>query len=194
MSGGQQCRTLVGKRRGASSFRGLVLLAAGILPLGPGIVAAADRRQETRAHPAGETLGGSPLARRAPLARVLAAAAAALLAATACSGDPGTPTFSPSPQRSATSPTVTSSGPSPSNAPGYPNLSRFTDPFDRFAYKSAYSDCRLLGVDGTAEAFGGDSNDPHSVAQAYAVAIFPESMAHREATFQGCLDAFEGTP
>ena len=81
--------------------------------------------------------------------------------------------------------------PSPSDEVRYPNLSRFTDPVDRFAYKSAYSDCRLIGVEGTAEAFGGDPDAPSSVARAYAVAIFRESEEHREATSQGCLDAFE---
>lgn len=67
----------------------------------------------------------------------------------------------------------------------------FTDAFDRFAYKSAYSDCRFIGIDGTADAFGGDSGDPPSVARAYAVAAFPQSVEHRDATSQGCLDAFE---
>jgi hypothetical protein len=80
--------------------------------------------------------------------------------------------------------------PSRSDEVRYPNLSRFTDPFDRFAYKSAFSDCRLIGVEGTAEAFGGDPDDPSSVARAYAVATFPNIEEHREATSQGCLDAF----
>ena len=62
---------------------------------------------------------------------------------------------------------------------------------DRFAYKSAYADFRLIGVEGTAEAFGGDPDVPSSVARAYAVAIFRESEEHREATSQGCLDSFE---
>lgn len=88
------------------------------------------------------------------------------------------------------SPTVTSS-PSPSEAAEYPNLSRFSDPSDRFAYKSAYSDCGLIGVDGTADAFGGDPGDPSTVARAYAAAIFSDSEERRKATFCGCLDAFE---
>ncbi len=87
------------------------------------------------------------------------------------------------------SPTETSS-PSPSEAAEYPNLSRFSDPFDRFAYKSAYSDCGLIGVDGTADAFGGDPGEPSTVARAYAVAVFPDSEERRKATFRGCLDAF----
>jgi hypothetical protein len=62
---------------------------------------------------------------------------------------------------------------------------------DQFAYKSAYSDCRLIGVEGTAEAFGGDPGDPSSVARAYAVAIFPNTEEPRKATSRGCLDAFE---
>jgi hypothetical protein len=88
------------------------------------------------------------------------------------------------------SPTVTSS-PSPSEAAEYTNLSRFSDPRDRFAYKSAYSDCGLIGVDGTADGFGGDPGDPSTVARAYAVAIFSDSEERRKATFRGCLDAFE---
>lgn len=83
--------------------------------------------------------------------------------------------------------------PSPSLSDGaqYPNLSRFTDAFDRFAYKSAHSACRLLGVDGGVEAFGGVPDDAASVARAYALATFPNSEEHRDATFRGCLDAFE---
>lgn len=127
---------------------------------------------------------------------MVAVGTAVLLAVGGCA--PGASTLTPSPSPgtgSATpSPAVTSS-PSPSDAATYPNLSRFSDPFDRFAYKSAYSDCRLIGVDGTADAFGGDPEDPSSVARAYAVTIFPEPEQPREATFRGCLDAFEtGTP
>jgi hypothetical protein len=156
-----------------------------------------DRSRDTRVPPDGEAFEGSQHARQAPLARVMAAALAMLLTAAACSGEPGTSFRSPTlqPSNATPSPTVASSGPSPSNAAGYPNLSRFTDPFDRFAYKSAYSDCRFIGLDGAAEAFGGDPDDPRSVARAYAVATFPQSVEHREATSQGCLDAFEtGAP
>jgi len=158
------------------------------VPLGSAL---RDRSHVTRVHP--EPLEGPHPARRTPLAGVKAAAVAMLLTAAACSGEPGTSSRSPSLQQgSATpSPIVTSSGPSRSNAADYPNLSRFTDPFDRFAYKSAYSDCRFIGVDGIAEAFGGDPEEPRSVAQAYAVTAFPQSLEPREATFQGCLDAFE---
>jgi hypothetical protein len=91
---------------------------------------------------------------------------------------------------STTSSSVTSS-PSHSQAPDYPNLSRFVDPLDRFAYKSAYSDCHLIGVAGIADAYAGDPNDPSAVAQAYAEAVFGTSEQHREATFRGCLDAFK---
>lgn len=140
-----------------------------------------------------EQRGRAEVARQT-LARVIAAGfAAILLAASACSGEPGAPSPSPIPDSgSATpSPAVTSSSPSPSDGPRYPNLRRFTDPFDRFAYKSAYSDCGLLGVDRMAEGFGGDPDDPLSVARAYAVGTFPESVEHQEATFQGCLDGFK---
>ena len=123
---------------------------------------------------------------------VAVATMAALFAVGGCV--PGASTPSPSPTSrtgSATpSPAVTSS-PSPLDAATYPNLPRFSYPYDRFAYKSAYSECRLFGVAGATEVFGGDSNDPSSVAQAYAVATFPSSEEHREPTFQGCLDAFE---
>lgn len=140
-----------------------------------------------------EQRGRAAVARQT-LARVIAASfAAILLAPTACSGEPGAPSPSPIPStvRATPSPAVTSSSLSPSDGPRYPNLRRFTDPFDRFAYKVAYSDCRLIGVDRTAEGFGGDPEDPPSVARAYAVGIFPESVEHREATFQGCLDGFK---
>ena len=127
------------------------------------------------------------------LARVAAVGSSfLLLAAAGCSGEP-----SPAPPGaihdagSATpSPAITSTL-SPSAEPTYPSLKRFTDPFDRFAYKAAYSDCRLIGVERTAEGFGGDSDDPLSVARAYAVATFPEPVEHREAIFQGCLDGFK---
>ena len=62
---------------------------------------------------------------------------------------------------------------------------------DQLTYKTAYSNCRLAGVEGAAEAWGGDPVEPPSVAQAFAIATFPDSEEHREATFQGCLDAFE---
>ena len=125
-------------------------------------------------------------------ARVMGAAAAAFLAATACGPDPGaSPRGSTAALASATpSNTVTHSSPQP-NTTEYPNLSRFTDPFDRFAYKSGFSQCQLLGIDSIAEAFGGDPDEPPSVARSYAVAIFPQSVEHREATFRGCLDAFD---
>lgn len=88
-------------------------------------------------------------------------------------------------------PSTGTPSPSPGDAPEYPNLSRFADPFDRFAYKSAYSDCRLIGVESTADAFGGDPDDPSSVARAYAESVLPSSEEHQEATFRGCLDGFE---
>ena len=103
----------------------------------------------------------------------------------------------PNPTQDSGSITTSSSvTPSPSLSqatptPEYPNLSRFADPLDRFAYRSAYSDCHLIGVAGTADAFGGDPNDPRAVARAYAEAVFGSSGEHLEATFQGCLDAFE---
>lgn len=123
---------------------------------------------------------------------MVAVGTAVLLALGGCA--PGASTLTPSPSPgtgSATpSPAVTSS-PSPSDPATYPNLSRFSDPFDQFAYKSAYSDCGLIGVDGTADAFGGDPGDPSTVARAYAAGVFPDSEERRKATFRGCLDAFE---
>lgn len=118
------------------------------------------------------------------------ATAAMLLTAGACGPGSDARSVSPDSDRGGISASATVT-PSPSDEVRYPNLSRFTDPVDRFAYKSAYSDCRLIGVEGTAEAFGGDPDAPSSVARAYAVAIFRESEEHREATSQGCLDAFE---
>lgn len=121
-----------------------------------------------------------------------AATAAMLLTAGACGPGSDAPSVSSDSDRGGISPSATvTPSPSPSDQVRYPSLSRFTDPVDRFAYKSAYSDCRVIGVEGTAEAFGGDPDTPSSVARAYAVAIFRESEEHREATSQGCLDAFE---
>jgi hypothetical protein len=118
--------------------------------------------------------------------------ASLLVAAGACTGGASTPPASSVSATSTAAPSATvSSSPSLSDALKYPNLSRFTDPFDRFAYKSAYGDCRVVGVQAAAEAWGGNPNDPSSVARAYAVATFRESEEHREASFQGCLDAFE---
>lgn len=112
----------------------------------------------------------------------VAAGIAVLLTVGACgpSRSPRVPSPTPDSASSTTSSSVTSS-PSHSQAPEYPNLSRFVDPLDRFAYKSAYSDCHLIGVAGTADAYGGDPNEPSSVARAYAVAIFAgsESIARR---------------
>jgi hypothetical protein len=122
---------------------------------------------------------------------VVATGLAAVFAVGGCA-PAATPTSSPTTETGTItpSPTVTSS-PSPSEAAEYPNLSRFSDPFDRLAYKSAYSDCGLIGVDGTADGFGGDPGDASTVARAYAEAIFPDSEERRKATFRGCLDAFE---
>ena len=123
---------------------------------------------------------------------VVATSLAVIFAVGGCPPSATTPPSSPTSETGTImpSPTVTSS-PSPSEAAEYPNLSRFSDPLDRFAYKSAYSDCGLIGVDGTADGFGGDPGDASTVARAYAVAIFPDSEERRKATFRGCLDAFE---
>jgi hypothetical protein len=123
---------------------------------------------------------------------VVVAGMAVLLGVGGCTPGANTRPLSPIPgTASATpSPTVTSS-PSTPDAARYPNLSSFSDPFDRFAYKSAYSDCRLIGVVRAAEAFGGDPDEPSSVARAYAATNFPTSTERREASSRGCLDAFE---
>lgn len=146
---------------------------------------APTRQEGTRTEP---SRGQRALARRAGAV----ATAAMLLAAGACGPGSDARSVSPDSDRGgiSASATVTPS-PSPSDEVRYPNLSRFTDPVDRFAYKSAYSDCRLFGIEGTAEAFGGDPDAASSVARAYAVATFPNIEDHREATSQGCLDAFE---
>jgi hypothetical protein len=122
---------------------------------------------------------------------VVATGLAGILAVGGCASET-TPASSPTSETGTIrpSPTATSS-PSSSDTFEYPNLSRFSDPFDRFAYKSAYSDCGLIGVDGTADAFGGDPGDPSTVARAYAAGVFPDSEERRKATFRGCLDAFE---
>jgi hypothetical protein len=129
-----------------------------------------------------------------PWRRVLVAlfAIGSAVAAASCAPSASTPSASRTPSPTAlTPPSTETPSPSPGDAPEYPNLSRFADPFDRFAYKSAYSDCRLIGVDGTGDAFGGDPENPSSVARAYAESILPSSEGHREAIFRGCLDGFE---
>jgi hypothetical protein len=123
---------------------------------------------------------------------IMVASIAMLVGAGACASSASTPSASRTPSPTPlTLPSTGTLSPSPGDAPEYPNLSRFADPLDRFAYKSAYSDCRLIGVDGTADAFGGDPGDPSSVARAYARSILPSSEEHRGATFRGCLDGFE---
>jgi hypothetical protein len=115
-----------------------------------------------------------------------------LLAAAACS----TPATEPTPPSigdtgsAASSSAASSVSTSPPATPRYPNVKRYSDPFDRFAYKSAYADCRLFGVDGTADGFGGDPQDPPSVARAYAMATFPDAVERQAATLRGCLDGF----
>lgn len=136
-----------------------------------------------------ERLRGRTDARPHQRAWVVAASIAVLVVLGACGPSASSPPASQTPSPTAFTPSSTETlPPSPEDTPEYPNLSRFVDPLDQFAYKSAYSDCRLVGVDGTADAFGGDPDDPGSVARAYAVAVFPE---RREASFRGCLDAFE---
>ena len=123
---------------------------------------------------------------------VAAACVAALLAVGGCVRGASTPSPSPTPRTGSAAPSLAvTSSPAPLDAATYPNLSRYSDPFDRFVYKSAYSECSLFGIAGIAEVFGGDANDPSLIAQAYAVATFPSSEEHREPTFRGCLDAFE---
>ena len=122
---------------------------------------------------------------------VVVAGMAVLLAVGACTPGANPRPLSPIPGTASVtpSPTVTSSPPTP-DAVRYPNLSSFSDPFDRFAYKLAYSDCGLIGVVRAADAWGGDPADPSSVASAYAMTNFPTSHERRGASFRGCLDAF----
>lgn len=123
---------------------------------------------------------------------VVTAAISAMLFLGACGVGSDTRSRTPgSGQNGTSAPATVTPSPSLPEDAQCPNLSRFTDAFDRFAYTSAYSACRLVGVDGGAEAFGGVRGDAASVARAYAVATFPNSEEHRDASFQGCLDAFE---
>jgi hypothetical protein len=117
---------------------------------------------------------------------------AVLLAIDGCApGSRQRPRSSIAETASATSSPAATSSPSPSDAAAYPNLSSFSDPFDRIAYRLAYSDCRILGVVRAAEAFGGDADDPSSVANAYAVNSFPTLRERRGASSRGCLDGFD---
>jgi hypothetical protein len=109
--------------------------------------------------------------------------------ATACSSGGPSPAGSMSSSPRATPVTPSSSRSVTSTVPGYPNLSKFANPIDRFGYKSAYDTCLLLGLKGAAEAYGGESADPASVARAFANATYSQETSYREAAFQGCLDA-----
>jgi len=127
---------------------------------------------------------------RPPLRWPLPLLAGLLSLATACAGGAQPTTqdgITPSPSLSASG---SPSPPSPTPIePRYPNLPRFTDPIDRFSYMSAYTDCRFLGLEGTADAYGGDPAEPASAARAFANAIYSQATSYREAAFQGCLDA-----
>jgi hypothetical protein len=110
--------------------------------------------------------------------------------APACGGGGQSPTLGGTTPETLPPPSVASSSPSSTpTEPRYLNLGKFTDPLDRFSYKSAYSDCRLLGLDRTVEAYGGESEDPASVARAYAA--FVHGAQQEDPALQGCLDAFE---
>ena len=172
-----------------------------VLAIAAAIVVVAARRSPRRPPKAEEECGPEKLsdglrsrARVGTFAWMMVAGVVLiLLAAAACGGQPTEAPPAPIGDTgiSAPSPTAGSPGPSPAIGPRYPNLKRLDEPFDRFAYKSAYSDCRLIGVDGTAEAFGGEPGDPPSVASAYAMAVFPDAVEHQDATFRGCLDGFK---
>jgi hypothetical protein len=135
--------------------------------------------------------------RRARARRSLAAAAclATLVSATACgSPAPASTSEAGSGSRGESTSAVASPSASPVTSAPMPSPPSFADPFDRFAYEAAYSDCRALGLDKTSGAWGGDPSDPGSVARAYAAAMFPSSGEHRAATVRGCLDAFAAPP
>jgi hypothetical protein len=124
--------------------------------------------------------------------RALALVAALSLLIAACQGSQGSPTRTSVAERPTVTASPTSAGSSPSPTPiepRYPNLSKYTDPLDRLSYKLAYSDCRLLGPDRIAEAYGGELEDPVSVARAYAA--FVHGTQQEDPAFRGCLDAFE---
>src|SRR6266498_2245999 len=90
--------------------------------------------------------------------RALAVAALLSLLVAACQGIEGSPTRTSVAERptGAASPTSAHSSSSLTpTEPRYQNLSDYTDPLDRLSYKLAYSDCRVLGPDRTAEAYGG---------------------------------------
>ena len=120
-----------------------------------------------------------------------AASMSVLFGINACALGASTPAASPSPSTGSSTPSPVVTSPSPSDATTYPNLSRFSDPLDRVNYKSAYSLCKFLGVAGTADEFGGESDDPNSVARAYAEATFPRLEEYREPPFWDCLDALK---
>src|SRR6266511_6154429 len=106
--------------------------------------------------------------------RALAVAAVLSLLLAGCRGIEGSPTRTSVAERptGAASPTSAHSSPSLTpTEPRYQNLYKYTDPLERLSYKLAYSDCRVLGPDRTAEAYGGEPDDPASVARAYAAFV-----------------------
>jgi hypothetical protein len=116
---------------------------------------------------------------------------AGLICVTASACAEGAPATSGT-TRAATPPPGPTASPTRSvefTGPRYPNLSRFTDALDRFTYTAAYDDCGVVGLRSAAEAYGGDTTDPASVARAYATATYSQATSYREAAYQGCLDA-----
>jgi hypothetical protein len=129
--------------------------------------------------------------RRLWLRLATAVAVLVFLLATLCDAGqdiPASRSSSPQPTDAQSEVATPSSLPPTDAEPQYPNLSEFTDPLDQYVYKAAYSDCHFLGVDGIADAYGGDREDSASVARSYA--SFMYGAQQQEAGFQGCLDAF----
>jgi hypothetical protein len=115
--------------------------------------------------------------------------AALLVLAAACGSGPGAvrPAGPPPGATSTTTATATTAttGTTAPDAPRYPNLDRFTDPLDRYTYRSSFDRCAIAGAEGLSGDYGGSAEDPASVARAYARFVDP---AHEEAAAAGCLD------
>ena len=125
-----------------------------------------------------------------PIRRFVALLAVAWITG-ACGAGPGavgpleSTTTAPAPATAAT----TGIEPTP-DAPSYPNLDRFADPLDRYAYRSGFGRCSIGDAGSLAGDYGGTADDPASIARAYARFANP---THEAAAEQGCLDGLRAT-
>ena len=94
----------------------------------------------------------------------------------------------------APAPAVTAAAPSsPGAGDRYPGVDAYADPLDRLAYRSAFDQCALFGVERLADDLGVRPDDRASVAEAYAEFADPSRSIPAA---RGCADglAADGAP